>query len=458
MNLRAVFSHRSFSLMLAFLIVQQLVVASSSLWIINFIHNIQTGSSFYMNLCLYLASLLIPFIPGSWAVIYQEKWKLDLTLTLSDTFKGKFKTEQKIWSDNNSKEMRLSILSSEGMNVMFDFAEYAYSLISTLINAVFNITILSILINIDFGIGYLISLLAVGCCIRLLKNKQERLTEKAQNTRIGFIKILLHAWDNVVLGNQYNFDLWDKKLSKRSSSYVFRDLSAKRFRQWSSVVIAFLTFAPCFFAVILSISANASNPLVLGAIAVTLPRLFLILNYTYELLTQLFNWPYQKSMLSKIDQMLCSPPPPQSLSDRISWEKIKYTHYNGADGQPSDFLPLSNIDDLVNKTNLPGRITIRGENGSGKTTLLLMLKDMLKDRAFFLPSKHNLTFRRNLHTSSSGQGIKLALEEIRDYVGAKVILLDEWDANLDNANQSSLSGLINEFAQKYCVIEVRHRS
>lgn len=37
-----------------------------------------------------------------------------------------------------------------------------------------------------------------------------------------------------------------------------------------------------------------------------------------------------------------------------------------------------------------------------------------------------------------------------------VIILDEWDANLDNINKNYLDELINELAMEKLVVEVRH--
>jgi ABC-type transport system involved in cytochrome bd biosynthesis fused ATPase/permease subunit len=49
------------------------------------------------------------------------------------------------------------------------------------------------------------------------------------------------------------------------------------------------------------------------------------------------------------------------------------------------------------------------------------------------------------------------LVEILAKVNADVLLLDEWDANLDSENRETLSALLDEISQKKCVIEVRHR-
>ena len=103
------------------------------------------------------------------------------------------------------------------------------------------------------------------------------------------------------------------------------------------------------------------------------------------------------------------------------------------------------------------RIGIVGKNGAGKSTLLMMVKDLLSDRAFFLPTHNQLSFFAETHKQSTGESLRHRLLEIIEKVDTDVLLLDEWDANLDKENQEKLSSLIDELATKKCVIEVRHR-
>lgn len=446
-----------FWLMFLFLVIQQLIVASSNFWIIALIRDIQTSSMVYTSLSLYLVSLLLPYLPGSIATIYQEKWKYSLILNLSESFKNTHNSNQKIWTDKDSKETRIAMLSNEGLNALKEFTEYTYSLLSTAINVLFNVAALAILITGEFALSYLVSLISVACLMRLQKSKQEKLSIKAQNARISFLKVLLNSWDNVVLGNKYNFNLWEKKANLTSQSFVKRNLHTVKFRQWFSVLIAALTFVPSFFVVIQMVVQNHTNPLVLSAIAVTLPRLFMILNFTYDLLKFAFYWPSQKKVLEKVKAMLGVNQEEVSFINRIQWGKITLLHnaFNVGDNPESS---VKGLEEIIKKSTIPGRLTIRGENGSGKTSLLLAIKNNLKENAFFLPVKHQLCFRNNAHYLSSGQGLKATLLEIRNFVNEKVILLDEWDANLDNQNKEEVSRLIDEIAHNRCVIEIRHRS
>ncbi len=118
---------------------------------------------------------------------------------------------------------------------------------------------------------------------------------------------------------------------------------------------------------------------------------------------------------------------------------------------------ISSYQELLDYTTRSGRVTLRGENGAGKSTLLMLIKNSLSDRAFFLPTQNQLSFTSETNKYSTGESLRNRLLEILERVDVDVLLLDEWDANLDKENQERLSLLIDELAEKKCVIEVRHR-
>jgi ABC-type transport system involved in cytochrome bd biosynthesis fused ATPase/permease subunit len=87
----------------------------------------------------------------------------------------------------------------------------------------------------------------------------------------------------------------------------------------------------------------------------------------------------------------------------------------------------------------------------------MLVKNSLSDRAFFLPTQNQLSFISETNKYSTGESLRNRLIEILERVDVDVLLLDEWDANLDKENQERLSLLIDQLAEKKCVIEVRHR-
>ena len=149
-----------------------------------------------------------------------------------------------------------------------------------------------------------------------------------------------------------------------------------------------------------------------------------------------------------------------NMSKKVKWDKIRLMAETAApDDHVSLALPkeLQSPLDLVERAEQAGRLTLRGENGAGKSTLLMLIKHALQNRAFFLPTHSQLNFISETNKYSTGESLKNRLVEILEKVDADVLLLDEWDANLDQENRHTLSLLIDEIAERKCVIEVRHR-
>jgi len=127
-----------------------------------------------------------------------------------------------------------------------------------------------------------------------------------------------------------------------------------------------------------------------------------------------------------------------------------------------------------------GRITVRGGNGSGKSTLLAALKAEIKNRAYYWPTTDRLAFEfvavaqldepefdgdgEVLQQAavkrpgfSSGERQLKSLQEIVAHTDAPIYLLDEWDANLDQANRATADALVDALARRARVVEISHR-
>ena len=300
--------------------------------------------------------------------------------------------------------------------------------------------------------------------MKVKKRVQLRLTKKALTTRLDLYQSLLAAWDNVLLGNFYNFKLWQDKTSQRVNRCLQKNVELERFDQILAIVVSLLTSIPSLCVVVYYAYVNRFSIPNLTAFLVTLPVLFTILSYTYQTLSLVFRWRMHRSKLISIYKAIqpieCSQ---IAMEKKVKWGKIFISNSTFSTVAPDNHVSLaaprsiSSHQELVNFTAEPGRITLRGENGAGKSTLLMLVKNALSDRAFFLPTQNQLSFISETNKYSTGESLRNRLLEILERVEADVLLLDEWDANLDKDNQERLSTLIDELAEKKCVIEVRHR-
>ncbi|MCK3655834.1 hypothetical protein A4G19_08705 [Pasteurellaceae bacterium Macca] len=56
--------NRFFAISLLFLLIQQLIVASSTYWISELARNVALGDAFFYNLVCFIASLFVVYIPA----------------------------------------------------------------------------------------------------------------------------------------------------------------------------------------------------------------------------------------------------------------------------------------------------------------------------------------------------------------------------------------------------------
>jgi Fe-S cluster assembly ATPase SufC len=153
---------------------------------------------------------------------------------------------------------------------------------------------------------------------------------------------------------------------------------------------------------------------------------------------------------------------------RIKWssfEKRLSKHRNNESLEGRDSKKLISIIDTTTKmscaiatilsTKTQGRFLVSGPNGSGKSTLCLNLKGD-KDDVFYLPAKYE-----NPNFDIKGSTGQLKLAELKwlaeNRLHYSMILLDEWDANLDADATSFGDSLIQDMATSCLVLEVRHK-
>lgn len=445
----------------ALLTMQQLIEASATIWLVTMMKNIIAGEPFFPFLFLYLASLCFPYIPGCIANIFKITWKQESQRFFINAFVSSNRNQIGEWNNKGIKEEKLTILTAEGPAALIALIDYVFDLYGYVLSVFFNILALSIVVEPLFSIAYAVSVVTVFVVMKIKKRVQRRLTKKALTARIDLYQSLLASWDNVLLGNRYNFKLWEDKTSQRLNRCLQKNVALERFDQVLAIVISLLTSIPSLVVVIYYVYANRFSVPNLTAFLVTLPVLFLILSYTYQTLSLIFRWAMHCSKLVAIYKAI--EPIPDShvaMEKKVKWPKIQISLSAVA---PQDHISapgptyINSYNDLIIQTTKSGRITLRGENGAGKSTLLMLIKNELNDKAFFLPTQNQLSFISETNKYSTGESLRNRLLEILERVDVDVLLLDEWDANLDSENQEKLSLLIDELAEKKCVVEVRHR-
>lgn len=451
---------------LSALTFQQLIEASSAVWLVKMMACIASGQDFVFYLALYFLSIALYYVPNGIAFILKTTWKQKAQRSFVDTFVQSNRNNIVEWSNKGLKEQKLSILTSEGPAAIIAFVDYVWDLYSYVLSVLFYIIALSIAVEPMFGVAYAVSITCVFIIMKLNRRAQRQLTQKALTARVDLCQSLLASWDNVLLGNEYNFCLWRDKTHQRLDRCLQRNVALERFDQFLAIFVSLITSLPTLLVAAYFMVISRHDPVRLSAFVVILPLLFNILSYSYQTLSLVFRWRMHRSKLNAIYKTI--QPARDNLATmakKIKWPKMSFTPslIAGNTTAPSDHISLpgplnvQSHSDILVHTELSGRFTLRGENGCGKSTALLMVKNALSAKAFFLPTHNQLSFLSETNKYSTGESLKNRLLEILEKVDAEVLLLDEWDANLDQENKEKLSALIDELAATKCVIEVRHR-
>jgi ABC-type bacteriocin/lantibiotic exporter with double-glycine peptidase domain len=436
------------------ILIQQILSASSTYWILKVSENVVEQRPFFYSLIFYLSSLLLPYIPMGIADVLSAVWEQSLVKKYLYRFMDVHSHQTALWSDKKKKEEFISTVNHESLQTINTTISYYYQLASDGLNAFLNILAIGFFVDYFFIYSYVFSLLLSFVLIKIQSKKQKNLSEKAQLSRIELGKSILSFWDNAVLGNTYNLKFWRRDAENRLNQSVKDNIDSSIFQELISVGISVVTFLPSILTAAYGMYKHVGDPIILAAFVVIMSKLFVILTHTYDLLYWIVHLSAMNAKVEKILSILTPPKTPSTSAfiPRIDWSSI--TLESNAASYLGPWLSFTHFHEL---SQTPGRVTIKGRNGCGKSSLLLELKHQFKEEAFYLPCHNHLDFSFTKKEYSTGELLKEQLLEVYHHVEAKIILLDEWNANLDAPNQAMLSEIIDQIAQKKCVIEVTHR-
>ena len=98
-------------LAIGLLVIQQLIVASSTIWITRLIAHIQEGRFSYPLLLLYLTSLFLPYLPGAAALIEVAKAKVRANIQFVNSFASIYRGQIVEWTNSSHHLTKSSILT-----------------------------------------------------------------------------------------------------------------------------------------------------------------------------------------------------------------------------------------------------------------------------------------------------------------------------------------------------------
>ncbi|MGV6987817.1 hypothetical protein ACWA5Z_02255 [Testudinibacter sp. P80/BLE/0925] len=445
-------NNAAFRWALLLLLVQQMIVASSTYWIAKVAENISVGGAFGVYFVLFILSLTIVYLPASFAAMLLEKAKFTALNRYTALFQKNFNNQAGLRNDRTLKDQRLPFIASEGFLTIDESYRFLFDGVSLLLNVSFNIAVLAWILAPSIMLSYLLGVLLAALAVFAFKQRIYQRGQAAQQGRTKLQRTLSLAWDNVLLGNRYNQHYFNQALQQNQNEALKTAVSNRGWNHLASSLGMLLMMSPVLAWTAILFYQHQNDTALLAVLVATLPRQVLILQYTDILISVATGWSGMKAKLQGLQSAVAVPQ--NSLNGRIQWDKLQAQAQN-CDGEFS-------LATLPNHALKCGRITLRGANGCGKSSYLCWLKQQLGEQAYYLPAQHELLFADNT-ALSTGQTLKRNLHELADDLNSdkhavRMLLLDEWDANLDKDSIDTLNQLIAELSQRCLVIEVRHRA
>lgn len=432
---------------LILILVHQGIIAASSYFLTRLIEAFQAGADYRPYLFQYLLSMVLPYFPGCVSYLALQAWINQAHRRFSARLPETIFEHTGKHSDNALREATEAAYSRNSFAVLKDYLTFLHQFATLFLNSALSIVVLALLLPANLVEGYTISVLASITLILLLRPSVHSLSTRTETALISYGEALCQVWDNSVLGNRYNFDLWSDYREQLSEKYYRESNKLQCLKQAGNLALALISLVPTTYLIVAAVQSNSAEPILIAAIVVNLTRIFHILNSLSGLVNQILDF---SAMNARIRVMM-SPELRFGGPSHFPTKPRGDIYFNG-----TLIYEYKSVVEIVRSCN-HGRFTIQGANGAGKSTLLQILKQALSGDAIFVPSQNGkLHWRATGIEKSTGERAVEHLLEISKYPEAKYLLLDEWDANLDASNTNAIHDILESLSQHKVIVEIRH--
>ncbi len=440
-----VFSNRFFVICLVLICLQQVLVGLSTYFIGLAGEKVASVpmAAFYYTAMFFLA-IFIAYLLGSASLFFRVKlsnnlWDKYYQNTLVDISK-----DHSISSEENKRSTQLW-LSGEALSTL-DEAGFAFiEILAIYFNVIFTTVALFVILG-----GELAGVIVFCMCLSVTllyysKGKIGLIASSMQNEKLAALVSIGRIWDNMFYGDKKSSNSAFLSSQNKVDIYFKRTESYKILEQIISCTPILISIP---LLVLFSYYQVLNNALAIGAMVAVLPRTLQLFQNIHAASMSTSQIMLLKNKIQKLDSFSSSLTGYDYLS-HIHNEKISVIEVaSGRIIKAHTFMDLG-----LETLNTTGRYLISGSNGAGKSSLLKHLKSHHPDALFFGP---NIQVGEETDAGSTGQKQLYQMASLLNS-HSRIILLDEWDANLDHPNMINIDNMLSILAKNNIIIEIRHK-
>jgi len=444
------FSHNSI-VSLLFLVAFQICYSIAPVFLGLAIASSKTQALTYMVL-IYILLNYVPYPLSAVSYIYQSRWIAKSREKIAIYVLEKFSKKYNALLIKAEYDKSLAIASNNSQTIVVDYIAFFYNFVSSFTSSTLTLIFLAIFVNPTLIIYYCISILICALIIVKSKHTLSILTKKQESSLNLALTDLGKILPSVIMDQKPFTTQINRRMREKWQKYFKHTNNTTQTFQLISNIQSLVIWLPISFGVIILLASKplSSNYILIGYI----PRLIELMLDISGFVMQILNFGRYTARIQWLDNELkkkCN----NDHHLRVNKEKI-FIRIMGKE----DLLIKSTKDlrfFIKNCNNQNGRVTITGENGAGKTSLLFAVKHQFPEKSLLILANH----KQKLLPASKSVGQHSMIELLSAIKWAEkrngfILLLDEWNANLDKINEKIINEKLNLLTKTGLIIETLH--
>lgn len=428
---------------MGWVILQQSIAAAGTWSTAQAIYAIQQGQEARPWILITLLGILLPYVPALFSRKAIKQWEFLLHQSWIETWLTRLRGRLDLYNDSQKRDTFLGMLQQDGPVLITQLSSTTSDLFTMVLNFALQWMVLTFFYSQALGLCLASGVLLASLLIIAMDPRVKDEARNAAEANTQMSRLLPGAWERTIHDNPQSAPYWTTRFNKSFEDLRLKSLKSLQMNLTITGLSLFGMTLPLITTILLFPETILSPTSQLLLVAI-LPRLLQTIQSAINGLTSVLNLRPLLVRIKELERKLPEIQDPQVTAQDLL-QRISPTLREQISLSP-----------LLMES--PGRTTVQAPNGSGKSSLLLHIKSTFGSSAYYLPPVGGLPLSDKQSTlpGSTGQNRITQIQALAEQPPAPMLLLDEWDANLDAHHTQELDRQLELMAKYVRIIEVRH--